>query len=187
MTMEYLKLALIFFKIGLLSFGGGYSVLPLIEQYVIKDHGWLTYEQYTDIITLSEITPGPIALNAASFTGFTAAGFLGSVIATFACVLPSLIIVSTLAVLYIRFRSAPVFSSVLSMLRPAICAIIFSAFLTIALLAFFNVSDLAALASVKVNIPSILIFLAAFALLCTKKMSPIAVILLSGAVGLLVF
>lgn len=185
--MLMIKLVFCFFKIGLLSFGGGYSVLPLIEEYVVRENQWLTYEQYTDIITLSEITPGPIAINAASFTGYTSAGLPGAVAATLGCVLPSVIIVSLLSVLYVRYRNTKTFSGVLAMLRPAVCAVIFTSFITIALLAFFGISQLSEITDGTLNLISIGIFTAASLLLVTKKVNPVFVILGAGLLGLLLY
>ena len=98
--MIYLKLFLSFFQIGLFSFGGGYAALPLIEEQVVVQNGWLSMTGFTDIITISQMTPGPIAINAATFVGMQIAGLLGAIIATMGCVSPSCIIVLTLAFLY---------------------------------------------------------------------------------------
>lgn len=181
------RLALCFFKIGLLSFGGGYSALPLIEEYVVRENGWLTYEQYTDLITLSEVTPGPIGINAASFTGALTAGLPGAVAATVGCVIPSAIIVSLLAVLYVKYRNGKAFSSVLAMLRPAVCAVIFTAFVTIALLSLFGISSLATWKTAAFSLPSALIFAAALLLLFWKNAPPILVIFGAGLAGLLLY
>ena len=95
--MIYLELFWSFFKIGLLSIGGGYAAMPIIQNQVIDIHHWLTMTQFTDIITIAEMTPGPIAINSASFVGIQVAGFCGAVIATVGCVFPSCIIVMVLA------------------------------------------------------------------------------------------
>ena len=100
--MIYLQLWWSFVQIGLFSIGGGYASLPLIEHQVVEVHGWLTASQLTDIITISQMTPGPIALNAATFVGTRVAGLPGAILATFGCVLPSCIIVLTLAWLYTK-------------------------------------------------------------------------------------
>ena len=102
--MIYLKLFLSFFQIGLFSFGGGYAALPLIEEQVVVQNGWLSMTGFTDIITISQMTPGPIAINAATFVGMQIAGLLGAIIATMGCVSPSCIIVLTLAFLYQRYK-----------------------------------------------------------------------------------
>ncbi len=174
-----------FFFIGARSFGGGYGALKLIEDSVVAAHGWLTYEQLADLITLAEITPGPIALNAASFTGYTVSGIPGAVAATVGCVLPSCALVSLLAFLYSRYREQPLMSSVLSSVRPAVCALIFSAFLTVALLALFGVSDFRELLPLKPNAAAILIFSGAVLLSKFTRIPPFLLILASGMCGVI--
>ncbi|MTL75599.1 chromate transporter, partial [Turicibacter sanguinis] len=105
--MIYLKLFLSFFQIGLFSFGGGYAALPLIEEQVVVQNGWLSMTGFTDIITISQMTPGPIVINAATFVGMQIAGLLGAIIATMGCVSPSCIIVLTLAFLYQPYKELP--------------------------------------------------------------------------------
>ena len=92
--MIYLKLFLSFLQIGLFSFGGGYAAMPLIQEQVVSQHDWLTMTEFTDLITISQMTPGPIAINAATFVGSKIAGVPGSVAATCGCILPSWIIVT---------------------------------------------------------------------------------------------
>jgi len=175
--MDLLLLFLEFCKIGALSFGGGYAVLPLIEEAAITRHGWLSYEMLADLITIAEITPGPIAVNAASFTGYMTAGIAGASAATLGCILPSCVIMSVLAVLYRKYRTSPVFDMILSSVRPAVCALIFSAFLTIALLTFFGIHSLYEIGGTSVNITTLLLFAGSLALCLTRKIPPIAVIL----------
>ena len=116
--MIYLELFWSFFKIGLLSIGGGYAAMPIIQNQVIDIHHWLTMTQFTDIITIAEMTPGPIAINSASFVGIQVAGFCGAVIATVGCVFPSCIIVMVLAYMYYRYRGLDMVQGILSGLRP---------------------------------------------------------------------
>ena len=93
----YLQLFWSFFQVGLFSFGGGLATMPLIQDQVVNIHHWLTLPEFTDLITISQMTPGPIAVNSASFVGMRIAGIPGSLIATFACILPACIIVGILA------------------------------------------------------------------------------------------
>ena len=86
-----------FFLIGAFSFGGGYAMLPLIQKEVVTKHAWLTLQQFTDILAVAEMTPGPVAINTATYVGYQTAGFLGSVCATLGVVLPSFLLISTLA------------------------------------------------------------------------------------------
>ncbi len=185
--MLYLQLFMQFFVIGALSFGGGYASLPLIQSAVVKKQGWLTYAEFADVLTLSEVTPGPIALNAASFAGFRTAGVAGSIAATLGCATPSCIIVSVLAILYMKYRKDTVFSKVLTTVRPAVCAMIFSSFATVAALALFGTSVFSEIALSMLNIVSLLLFAGALLLMATKKIPPAAVIVLSGICGVFLF
>lgn len=177
--MLYFLLFIKFFIIGALSFGGGYASLPLIQSVIVEEQGWLTVSEFADILTLSEVTPGPIALNAASFAGYRVAGISGSLAATLGCTTPSCIIVSILSVLYVKYRSGALFSKVLGTIRPAVCAMVGSSFLTIASFALFGAS------SGTLNVAAVLLFAGAFLLILTKKVPTVAVILFSGLCGLI--
>ena len=125
--MIYLQLFWSFFQIGLFSFGGGYAAMPLIQAQVVAGHGWLTLDAFADLVTIAEMTPGPIALNAATFVGTQVAGLPGALVATAGNVLPSCLIVSLLAWLYGKYRRLDVVQGVLGCLRPAVVAMIASA------------------------------------------------------------
>ncbi len=127
-----------FFQVGLLAFGGGLAALPLIREQAVTVHGWITQAAFTDLITIAEMTPGPIALNAATFVGYRVSGVAGSVVATFGCIAPSVIIVLILARLYASWKNKPAFTGVLGGLRPGAVALIASAGLSILLLALFG-------------------------------------------------
>ena len=98
--MIYIQLFLSFIQVGMFSIGGGYAAMPLIQSQVVQGHGWLTMSEFTDLITIAEMTPGPIAVNSATFVGIRIAGVPGAMVATFGCILPSCIIVSILAMIY---------------------------------------------------------------------------------------
>lgn len=125
--MIYLQLFWSFIQIGLFSIGGGYAAMPLIQAQVVQHHAWLTMSEFTDLITIAEMTPGPIAVNSATFVGIRIAGLPGALIATFSCILPSLFIVSLLAFIYYRYKSLSLLQSILASLRPAVVALIASA------------------------------------------------------------
>lgn len=129
--MNLLTLFWAFFKVGLFTLGGGYASLPLIQDAVV-DTGYLTYEEFMDIVAISEFSPGPIALNAATFVGTKLLGFKGAFVATFGFITPAFIIVLTLAVVYYKYRNLKVVDNVLRTLRPAVTAFIASAGITIA-------------------------------------------------------
>ena len=102
--MIYLELMFSFLYIGLFSIGGGYATMPLIQEQVVERHHWLTMEEFADVIAISQMTPGPIAINSATFTGIRIAGIFGAIAATIGCILPSLVIVLSLAFLYYRYQ-----------------------------------------------------------------------------------
>ena len=128
--MIYLQLFLAFFKIGLFGFGGGLAILSLIEMEV-EQHGWMTSQEFVDIVAVSQVTPGPIGINCATYVGYTAAGFWGSVLTTFAIVLPSLIIMLSVCKAYFwlnkRFQGNVYFEQTLRMLRFTVLGLIAAA------------------------------------------------------------
>lgn len=129
--MIYLRLFWSFFQIGLFSIGGGYAAMPLIEHQVVNSNAWLTLSEFIDIITISQMTPGPVAVNSATFVGLRIAGVPGAIIATLGCILPSCILVLILAYFYFKYRGLSMVQGILGGLRPAVVALIASAGLTI--------------------------------------------------------
>jgi len=172
-----------FFQIGAMSIGGGYAAMPLIRAQVVDLHGWLTMTEFTDLITIAEMTPGPIAINGATFVGTQIAGLPGAVAATAGCVLPSCVIVLTLAWLYNKYRNLTIIQGVLSGLRPAVVALIASAGLSILLTALWGSSSPAGWISEFQIIPCLL-FAAALTGLKKFKLSPVAVMLSCGGIGI---
>ena len=179
--MIYLQLLWSFIQIGLFSIGGGYAAMPLIQAQVVEQHGWLTMSEFIDLITIAEMTPGPIAVNSATFVGIHIAGPLGAIVATFGCILPSLFIVSFLSFLYFKYKKLPMLQSILASLRPAVVALIASAGLSILLKVAFAGE---AMALSAVNWLHLCIFAAAFFVLRKFKSNPILVMSLCGLVGL---
>ena len=111
--MIYLELFWSFLKIGLFSFGGGYAAMPLIQEQVVSSHNWLSMAEFTDLITISQMTPGPIAINSATFVGIKIAGIPGALVSTVGCILPSCIIVMLIAKLYLKYRNMSMLQGVL--------------------------------------------------------------------------
>lgn len=179
--MIYLQLFLSFLQVGTFSIGGGYAAMPLIQSQVVASHGWLTMNEFTDLITIAEMTPGPIAVNSATFVGIRIAGIGGAVIATLGCILPSCLIVSLLAFIYYRYKQLSALQSVLASLRPAVVALIASAGLSILNLVVFN-GGAARLGNV--NWIGLGTFVVAFFILRKLKWNPILVMVLCGAAGL---
>lgn len=179
--MILLKLYWAFLQIGLFSVGGGYAAMPLIQSQVVEGFHWLSMGEFTDLVTIAEMTPGPIAINAATFVGSRIAGLAGSVAATLGCITPSLILVSLLALLYKKYKNISVLQNVLSSLRPAVVALIASAGLGILLQVLFSGG---AFCLENLNLPGLLLFAGAFVILRKRMLSPIVTLLLCGVLGL---
>lgn len=183
--MIFLQLFWAFFQIGLFSVGGGYAAMPLIQNQVVDLHPWLTMTQFADILTIAEMTPGPIAINSATFVGTQVAGLPGALVATAGCVFPSCVIVLTLAVIYQRYHGLTLMQGILSGLRPAVVAMIASAGLSLISMSFYGErafpTDAAGLANI--SLPAVGIFAAALLALRIKKANPILVMALAGVAG----
>lgn len=180
--MIYWELFYAFFKIGLFTIGGGYASLPLIETEVVDNQAWLSLQEYTDIITISQITPGPIAINSATFVGTKIAGIAGAVVATLGTITPSVIIALILAKIYYKYRNVDTMQGVLMGLRPAVVALIGSAGASLLVAALFQTGGIPFL-GMEVNVTAILLMLAAFVALRKWKVDPIWIIFICGVVG----
>ena len=182
----YFQLFISFLQNGAQSFGGGYAAMPLIQQQVVTLHGWLSLSEFTDLITISQMTPGPIAINSATFVGTRVGGFCGALCATIGCILPSCLLVSLLAWAYLKYRDLSIIQDVLSSLRPAVIAMIASAGFSILVSILWpqGMSSLSALVQ-NANLRGFLIFLGALVLLIRLRMNPIHVMVLSGAAEVL--
>ena len=180
--MPILQLFWSFFQIGMFSIGGGMAAMPLIQNQVVDLHHWLTLTEFTDLITIAEMTPGPIAINSATFVGIRIAGVPGALIATFGCILPSCVIVSLLAWIYFKYKELTVIQGVLAGLRPAVVALIASAGLSIFTLAIWGKSGFSINVQ-SINYISLLIFGVAIFILRKWKPNPIFVMVGSGIIG----
>ena len=178
---ELLNLFTAFFRIGILTFGGGYAMLPMLEKEVVEKHKWATMEELMDYFAISQCTPGVIAVNTATFVGTRVAGFAGALVATVGCIFPSLIIVSLLAFIYYRFKNLSVLQSVLSSLRPAVVALIAGAGLSILGMVVFGGEEIAL---ANIDWIGFVLFALAFFVLRKFKCSPIPVMLACGVIGL---
>lgn len=180
--MILLELFLIFLKIGAFTFGGGYSMIAMI-QYEAEQHGWLSQPELVDFVALSESTPGPLAVNMATFVGMKTGGLLGAVIATLGVVLPSFVIILIIAKCYQRFKSSKAVDSVMSGLKPAVVGMIGAALLSVGRTVFFP----SGIQADRFTQASFWVFLGIFAVsavLVFKKVNPIKIIVLSAAVGI---
>ena len=178
--MIYLQLFLSFLQIGALSFGGGYAAMPLIQEQVVTLHGWLSMEAFTDLVTIAEMTPGPIAVNSATFVGTQIAGLGGAVVATLGCILPSCIIVTLLAYIYTKYRKMSLLQGTLTSLRPAVVAMIGSAGISILVTAFWGSEGGTVIRLAQTNWSLVAIFIICLVLLRKGKKNPIFVMVLAG-------
>ena len=182
--MIYLQLFWAFVQIGLFSIGGGYAALPLIQSQVVEQFGWLSLSEFTDILTIAEMTPGPIALNAATFVGIRMGGIPGALTATLGCILPSCVIVLLLGWFYMRYRTMKGLQGVLRGLRPGVIAMIASVTVSMLLLAVFG-SDAWPLDFSRLDFFALGLLLLCFGMLRWKKPSTLLVMAGAGLLGAL--
>ena len=182
--MIFAELFFTFFIIGMFTIGGGYAMLSLIQNEVVTVHGWIDDTTFTDIVAISQMTPGPIGINSATYIGYEVLAqsgasellsILGSFTATFAVVLPSFIIVLLLCKVYDRWKDHPIFKGVMMGLRPAVLGLIGTAALSLATPDNF------------IDWKSFVICVAAFAALYFKKLGPFSVLGIGALVGLLLY
>ena len=157
--------------------------MPLIREQVVSCHGWLDMGEFTNLITISQMTPGPIAINSATFVGTKIAGIPGAVVSTLGCILPSCILVTLLAWLYLKYQKMDLLQEVLKSLRPAVVAMIASAGVSILVSAFWNGADIIALADTRWVMVGI--FVICLILLRKTKWNPVLVMALAGVMKLL--
>lgn len=181
--MIYLQLFWSFFQVGLFAFGGGYAALPLIQEQVVNIRGWLSMESFTDLVTISQMTPGPIAINSATFVGIQMAGTPGAIVATIGNIFPCVIIVLILAKLYAKYCDLPLVKTVIKGLRPAIIALIATAAISLTKDALLDSGS--GLTTVNgINFFSLVLFLVSIiAYRKWKKIDPILIMIGMGFIG----
>ncbi len=175
-----------FFQIGLFSIGGGYAALPLIQNQVVELHGWLSMSEFADVVTISQMTPGPIAINAASFVGIRISGIPGAVVATLGCITPSIFLSLLLAYIYYRYRGLSTFQGIMKGLRPAVVALIASAGISLVLLAFWK-SEAVSTDFSKVDLLAVAIFAIALFAMRKWKVNQIYIMIGAGIIGLVAY
>jgi chromate transporter len=162
-----------FFFIGAFSFGGGYAMLPLIQEEVVLNHQWLTMQQFSDIIAVAEMTPGPIAINTATFVGFKMAGIMGSTFATLGVILPSFILIVGLAGLVLKCKGNRYFKGAFAGLRPVVVALVVGAAFLIGMHTITSLKE-------------IILFGIALGLMRKTSLHPVLIILGFGLLGVLI-
>ena len=184
--MIYVTLFLEFFKIGLFSVGGGLATLPFLADLSEK-YGWYTLTELANYIAIAESTPGPIGINVATFAGYTVAGIAGSIIATFALVLPGFVIIFIISHMLTRFSTNRYVEAAFSGLRPAVAAMIISALISLAHTSLL-INPPLGLTFANISVKHVFIFVAIFAVISIKKFAklhPIVLLSLSGLAGIL--
>ncbi|WP_343249607.1 chromate transporter [Diplocloster hominis] len=184
MTEQLLSLLYSFLQIGFFSIGGGYATIPLIRQQVIDLHAWLTMQEFTDIITISQMTPGPLAVNTSTFVGMRIAGLGGAAAATFGCIISGYIISLFLYRFFKKHQQTSWIQPVLSGLKSASVGLIASCALTIVALAFQ--SDTKAL-GLPLNLTAVVLFALSFFALRKWKIHPILLMALCGLAGIFLY
>lgn len=202
LTAIYLQLFATFFIIGLFTFGGGYAMLSLIQTQVVVAHEWITESTFTNIVAISQMTPGPIGINCATYVGYEVVasnggghllGILGSAISTFAIVLPSFIIVLLLVKFYQKFKSNNLFEGVMSWLRPAVVGLIGAAAIILIVntswdgIPFLSKCNFEIIKENFIDWKSWVLFGAAMIASLFFKVGPITIIIAGGVLGLLLY
>ena len=164
---------IVFLKIGMFSFGGGYAMLPFIQQEFIHKYNWITTNEFLDLLALSQSTPGPIAINSATFVGYKTGGILGSVLATLGVVLFSLVGLSIISRVLVKFKDNPYITKLLKILRPITLGFILGA-------------GYLALGDISWDLYSILALIVSFILLYTKKLNSISIVFVFGVIGIFI-
>ena len=167
-----IKLFFTFLKIGTFSFGGGYAMIPFIQREIIANNDWINSSTFMDIIGISQMTPGPVAINSATFVGYKVSGVFGSVAATLGVVTMSFILVSIASKAMNKFKESKVLKAALLGMRPVLIALIIQAFVDLAKDAY-------------VDITSVIITLIIGAILLSKKVHPIISIVIAGILGVI--
>ena len=175
-----------FIQVGLFSVGGGYAAIPLIQEQIVNIYGMMTLEEFSDLITVAEMTPGPISINSATFVGMRIAGIPGVLICSIGCIIPSFCICLTLAHFYYKYRSVSGVQIVLGSLRPAVVALIASAGASILMLGLFQ-AELKEVVLGNIRYVELGIFVIALWILRKYKVSAISIILGSGIVGTIIY
>lgn len=187
--MIFLQLFYTFFKIGLFGFGGGYAMISMIQGEVVTRHEWLSSNEFTDIIAISQMTPGPIGINSATYVGYSAVvnagyshavGILGSTIATVSVVLPSFILMVLISKFFLKYQKHPIITSVFEGLRPGVVGLLAAAALVLMNRENFGTYNWQILTS-------IILFAGTFIASYRYKVNPILLIVICGIIGYVTF
>ena len=190
--MLFLQLFYTFFKIGLFGFGGGYAMLSMIQGEVVTRYGWISASEFTDIVAVSQMTPGPIGINSATYVGYSAVvnagyatwvGIAGAAVSTLAVIMPSFLIMLALSRLLLRYKNHPTVKSIFATLRPSVVGLLASAALLL-----MNTENFGSPSTSSMQFGlSLLLFISSFIAVWRFKVSPILLIILCGAIGGIIY
>ena len=170
----FIKLYFVFLKIGTFSFGGGYAMLPFMQREIVENNCWISMSQFSDIIGISQMTPGPVAINSATFVGYKVGGVAGSVVATLGVITTSFILVTIINKILDKFKESITVKAMLAGMRPILIALIIYAFIDLAKESY-------------VDLKSIIITIIIGIILVSKKVHPILVIVIAAILGLIFY
>ena len=174
--MIYIQLFYTFFIIGLFTFGGGYAMLSLIQNEVVVNHNWITAGEFTDMVAISQMTPGPIGINSATYVGYAVSGnIFGSLTATFAVCLPSFLIILAICRIYAKFKESNIFASLMKTLRPIVIGMIGAA------------AGILITGENFIDWTSWVLFAGAFIASWWLKTNPILLIIIGGVIGYFIY
>ena len=173
--MILLKIFFVFLKIGLFTVGGGYAMIPFVQKEAVEVNGWITQKEFAEIVALDTVTPGPIAVNLATFVGYKVSGVIGAITATLGVILPSLIIVTLIAIFFSSFKNSPIVQSILKGLKPAVVALI--------AVAVISLIKQKAIVDIGTGVIALIVFLGVLIL----NVHPIWMVILAGTAGFLIY
>lgn len=178
--MIYIALFFGFIKVGMFSFGGGYAAIPLIKDIVINEHSWLDLNTFTDMLSISQMVPGSVGINVATFAGIKVAGILGALVSTVSFVIPSFFLASLFGYLYLKYNNLEIIRKILDNMKPVVIALIFTAGLNILMSALFKVD-------IGFDIGQAIFFVIALFMSFKLKLSPIIVMFSVGLTNWLIY
>lgn len=177
-----LDIFLSFIKIGLFAFGGAYAVLPLIEEQMVTNTKWMSFEEFSDLVAIDELTPGPIIINSSTFIGMKLGGIPGAIVATLSCIVPGCILALVLIKLYRKYKEIPMISEAIRILKCMSVALIFSVLIKM----FLNTAFIEGDYSVNsINYLSIILIVASFYVFKRFKTNPLIVMIVCGIITLI--
>lgn len=182
--IQLMSLMIEFFTIGLFSIGGGYAVIPLIQERVVNEFGWISQQTFTDIITISQMTPGPLTVNVSTFIGLQIAGISGAVLATTGCVISGIVISMVMYRFFQKYNSSPYILETLKGLKASSLGLIISAAAVILMLAFTGTDTIGEARGIDFRMAAI--FTGSFFALRKWKLNPILVMAFCGMIGCLI-